>query len=186
VPWHEPNGESLLAFINYNITIEQDPRKPYMAKIVMNYGDKEFAMQFLTRLHKAADEMLRERAIKRTNDYIAYLSNTLSKVTVAEHRLALAQALSEQEKAAMIAKSGQPFAAEVLEEPWANSYPSFPQAFQTLARWGFIGAMAGAALALLFWTIRTGWQARTVRRRRKLASAGASISDQEAAGAKAA
>jgi len=176
--WHEPNGESMLGFLDSQIVIEQDPRKPYMAKIVMNYGDKDFAMQFLTKLHRTADEMLRERAIKRTNDYIAYLSNTLSKVTVAEHRLAIAQALSEQEKAAMVAKSGSPFAAEVLEEPWANSYPSFPQAFQTLARWTVIGAAVGSVLALLFWRIRTGWQARKAKRRRKLAIATSTISDQ--------
>ena len=176
--WHEPNGETMLGFLDSQITIEQDPRKPYMAKIVMNYGDKDFAIQFLTKLHKTADEMLRQRAIKRTNEYIEYLSNTLSKVTVAEHRLAIAQALSEQEKAAMVAKSGSPFAAEVLEEPWANSYPSFPQAFQTLARWTFIGAVIGSALALLFWRIRTGWQSRKAKRRRKLAIA--TISDQAA------
>jgi len=184
--WHAPNGETMLGFLTSQVTIEQDPRKPYMAKIVMNYGDKEFAMQYLTKLHKTADEMLRERAIKRTNDYIAYLSSTLSKVTVAEHRLALAQALSEQEKAAMIAKSGAPFAAEVLEEPWANSYPSFPQGFQTLMRFGFLGALAGSALALLFWKIRMTWQARTARRSRKPAVAAGGISDQGAAEAKAA
>jgi hypothetical protein len=179
VPWHEPNGESLLGFINYFVTVEQDPRKPYMAKVVMNYGDKEFATQFLTVLHRTADEMLRQRAIKRTTDYIAYLSSTLSKVTVAEHRLALAQALSEQEKAAMVAKSGAPFAAEVLEEPWANSYPSAPQAFQTLARWGFIGALLGCVLALLLWTARTSWRARTVRRSRNVARSPLAVSEQQ-------
>jgi len=171
VPWHAPNGESLMSFINAFVTVEQDPRRTYMAKIVMNYDDKEFAMQFLTKLHRTADEMLRERAIKRTNDYIAYLSSTLAKVTVAEHRLALVQALSEQEKAAMVARSGGGFAAEVLEEPWASSYPSFPQAFQTLARWAFIGTLIGAVLALLFWRVKVSWRARTVRRSRNLAVA---------------
>jgi hypothetical protein len=176
VPWRVPDGESVLGFVTDNVTIEQDPRRPYMAKVVMNWGDKDFAVQFLTKLHKTADEMLRQRAIKRTTDYIEYLTNTLAKVTVAEHRLALAQALSEQEKAAMVAKSGAPFAAEVLEEPWANSYPSFPQAFQTLARWGFIGAMAGSTLALLFWRIRTSWDARKARRGGRVAIA--AVSDQ--------
>jgi hypothetical protein len=170
VAWHAPDGETMLAFLVSNIKVEQDPRKSYMAKIVMNYGDKDFAIQFLTKLHKTADQMLRERAIKRTTDYIEYLSSTLSKVTVAEHRLAIVQALSEQEKAAMVAKSNSPFAAEILEEPWANSYPSFPQTFQTLARWAFIGALLGSALALLFWQVRTSW-ARTMRRSRNLVTA---------------
>jgi len=186
VQWHEPNGETLLDFINFWVKIEQDPRRPYMAKIVMNYGDKNFAAQFLTRLHKTADEMLRQRAIRRTTDYIAYLSNTLSKVTVAEHRLALAQALSEQEKAAMVAKSGAPFAAEVLEEPWASSYPSSPQGFQTLSRSTLIGAIVGGVLALLFWAVRMSWEARSVKHSRKLAIASGGLSEQGAAEAKAA
>ena len=142
----------------------------------MNYADKEFAMQLLRSLHQTADEMLRQRAIKRTTDYIAYLSGTLAKITVAEHRLAIAQALSEQEKAAMAARSGAAFAAEVLEQPWANSYPSSPSVLQTLARWTFIGTLAGCALALLFWSIRRSWQARTVRRSRKLAIASSDLS----------
>jgi hypothetical protein len=171
VPWHEPNGESMLSFIDGMVNIELDPRKPYMAKIVMNSGDKEFAIQFLTKLHKTADEMLRQRALKRTTNYIAYLSNTLSKVTVAEHRFALTQALSEQEKAAMIAQSGTPFAAEVLEEPWANSYPSSPQTFQTLVRWAFIGAALGSLLALLLWGASMKWQGGAGRRSRSLAIA---------------
>jgi hypothetical protein len=163
VQWRAPDGETMLGFLQ-NVAIEQDPRKPYMAKLVMIFDNKEFAMQFLEKVHMTADSMLRERAIKRTTDYIAYLSSTLAKVTVAEHRLALVQALSEQEKAAMVAKSGAPFAAEVLEEPWAASYPSFPQVFQTLARWGFIGTLAGCVLALLLWRATTSWKARSVRR----------------------
>jgi uncharacterized protein involved in exopolysaccharide biosynthesis len=119
--------------------------------------------------------MLRERAIKRTTDYIAYLSSTLSKVTVAEHRLALAQALSEQEKAAMVARSGASFAADILEAPWVASYPIFPRAFQTLALWTFVGSLLGSGLALLFWGVRTTWEARTVRRSRKLAVASGNI-----------
>ena len=134
-----------------------------------------------------ADAMLRERAIKRTTDYIAYLSSTLAKVTVAEHRMALVQALSEQEKAAMVAKSGAPFAAEVLEEPWAGSYPSVPQVFQTLTRWAFIGTLVGCLLALLLWMVTTSWKARSVRRATRLATAapaGAAITAQTASDAK--
>ena len=184
--WHAPDGESLLGFLQ-SVNIEQDPRKPYMAKLVMNWGDKEFAMQFLRKLHMTADSMLRERAIKRTTDYIAYLSSTLAKVTVAEHRIALVQALSEQEKTAMVAKSGAPFAAEVLEEPWAGSYPSVPQVFQTLMRWAFIGTLVGCLLALLLWMATTSWKARSIRRATRLATAvpaGTAITAQTATDAK--
>jgi len=174
VPWHAPDGETLLGFISYNLNIEQDPRRPYLAKVIFNYGDREFAKKFLMQLHQSADEMLRQRTIKRTNDYISYLSSTLAKTTVAEHRLALAQSLSEQEKAAMAAKSGAPYATEVLEAPWAGSDPSYPQGLQTLARWTAIGILGGTVLSLMLWRMQVSWDARRARRRRKLAL----ISDQ--------
>lgn len=186
VAWHAPDGETLLGFILYYVKIEQDPRKPYMAKVYMDFGNKEFATEFLGRLRRTADEMLRERAIKRTTDYIAYLSSTLSKVTVTEHRLALAQALSEQEKTAMVARSGAPFAADVLEAPWSASDPIYPQALQTLARWALSGALLGTALALFFWGVKRRWQARAVRRNRRLPLASDAISEQGGAEANAA
>jgi uncharacterized protein involved in exopolysaccharide biosynthesis len=135
----------------------------------MNYPDRPFAIQFLTELHRAADNELRQRAIQRTTDYIAYLSNMLSKITVAEHRVALAQALSEQEKSAMIARSGSAFAADLLERPWANSDPSSPRPIQTLLKGAFFGAFGGSILALLFWAMRNSFRART--RRKQLAGA---------------
>jgi hypothetical protein len=164
VPWHQPDGESLLGSINYFVTVQEDPRRPYIAKIVMNYPDRQFAIQFLTELHQAADNELRQRAIQRTTEYIAYLSDMLSKVTVVEHRIALAQALSEQEKSAMIAKSGSAFAAELFERPWASSYPSYPKPVQTLMKDAFFGALIGGILALLLSAARNSFRARTRRK----------------------
>jgi hypothetical protein len=165
VPWHPPDGESLLGSMNYFLTVQEDPRRPYIAKIIMNYPDRQFAIQFLTELHQAADNELRQRAIQRTTEYIAYLSDMLSKVTVVEHRIALAQALSEQEKSAMIAKSGSAFAAELFERPWASSYPSSPKPMQTLLKDGILGALIGSILALLLSAARNSFRARTRRKR---------------------
>lgn len=152
--WHAPDGESMLGFLAGTIIIEQDPRRPYMAKVTMQYADKDFAIRFLKRLHQVADNTLRQTALQRATDYIAYLTSELSKVTIAEHRLALAQSLSEQEKAAMMARSSSAFAADLFEPPWAGSYPSSPQAMTTLARTTFIGALIGSFLALLLWMTR--------------------------------
>jgi hypothetical protein len=171
VPWHEPDGESLLGFIGYYVSIQQDPKRPYIAKIVMTYPDRQFALQFLSELHRVADNALREKALQRTMEYIAYLSDTLGKVTVAEHRAALAQALSEQEKSAMIARSGSAFAAEVFERPWASSFPSSPTPMQTLLKGVLFGAAAGSFLALLHWAARNNSRGRFARLKRKSAIA---------------
>ena len=162
--WREPDGESLYGFLNFYVKIVQDPRKSYKAEIIMTYPDPKFAVQFLTRIHQTADNMLRQKAILRTKDYIAYLSNTLSKVTIAEQRVAIAQALSEQEKSAMVAQSGNAYAADLFESPWANSYPVSPTPTKTLLSWAAVGAFVGGFLAWLQWSVGKRFLA-TLRRK---------------------
>ncbi len=151
VPWHAPDGESMLNTLQMLVNLEQDPRRPYLATVVVNWYDPQFAVKFLTELHKTADNALRQKAIRRTNDYIAFLNNLLSRVTVAEHRTSIAQALSEQEKTAMIAQSGSAYAAEPFERPWVNQFPIQPKPTQSLAEGAFIGALLGSLLALVLW-----------------------------------
>src|SRR6185437_10690243 len=75
VPWHAPDSESLLQILGQLINVEQDPRRPYVATVVVTYYDPQFAMKLLTDLHKTADNALRQKAIRRTTDYIAFLNN---------------------------------------------------------------------------------------------------------------
>lgn len=168
VPWHQPDGESLYGFINYYVKIQQDPRKTYKADIIMTYPDRKFAVQFLNLLHQTADDLLRQKTIQRTKAYIAYLSNTLSKTTIAEQRVAIAQSLSEQEKSAMVAQSGSAYAADLFVRPWANSYPVSPAPAKTLLIFAAVGAFVGGFLAWLQWSVGNRFMASM---RRKFSSA---------------
>jgi hypothetical protein len=151
VTWHAPDGESLEGVLGQIVNIEQDPRRIYVATVSVTYYDPQFALKLLNILHKAADNALRQKSIRRTTDYIAFLNNLLSKVTVVEHRTAIAQALSDQEKAAMIAQSGSAYAAEPFERPWVGTSPVSPKPMQSLAQGAFLGALLGSLLALLKW-----------------------------------
>jgi hypothetical protein len=167
-PWHPPDGETLLTFFNAGaLKIEQDPRRPYIAKVIVLYSDRAFAVKLLQTLHQVADDALRELALARTAGYITYLSSTLNQVTVAEHRIALTAALSEQVKASMMARSGTPFAAEQFEKPWAGTLPVYPSVKTELVTRAVGGGLVGAAAALLFWLIglRFGRQLDAVRGR---------------------
>jgi len=164
IAWHEPDGESLYDFINYYVKIQQDPRKNYTADVVMTYPDAKFAVQFLNMLHETADNMLRQKAILRTKAYIAYLQDTMSKVTIVEQRVAIAQALSEQQKSAMVAQSGNAYAADLFEKPWAASYPVSPTPAKTLLTWAAIGAFVGGFLAWLQWSWGNRFMARLWRK----------------------
>ena len=163
VPWHAPDSESLQEFLGQLINVETDPRRPYLATVVVNWYDPQFALKLLGDLHKTADNALRQKAIRRTNDYIAFLNNLLSRVTVAEHRTSIAQSLSEQEKTAMIAQSGSAYAAEPFERPWVSSTPVAPKPVPALMEGAFLGAVGGSFLALLKWGPGSRLKARLAR-----------------------
>jgi len=163
VPWHAPDSESLQQSLGQLIQIEQDPRRPYVATVVVTYPDPGFAVRLLAEVHKTADNALRQKALRRTNEYIAFLNNLLSRVTVAEHRTSIAQSLSEQEKTAMIAQSGSAYAAEPFERPWVSSFPVQPRPLPALLEGIFLGGLAGSFLALLKWGPGSRLKARLAR-----------------------
>jgi len=160
-PWHPPDGSNLLNYLNRNLEVDLDPRKPYLVKLILVSANTQFAIDFLSLLDRTADDHLRQKALLRARAYVDYLSNQLSKVTIAEHREAITQALSEQEKFAMVASSGAPFAAEVFEKPWASTLPAAPVPRQILALAAFIGAAVGSVVALVVNRFR-----RSARRRK--------------------
>lgn len=148
-PWHAPNGANIQSFLNDNLEVAVDPRKTYMVNLSLTSYSREFSIRFLNLLVKTADERLRQKALERARTYINYLTAKLKTVTVAEHRDALSQALGEQERYAMVASSGKPFAAEVFQSPWASNQPAYPSPRQTFLMWMVLGAVAGVLFALL-------------------------------------
>jgi hypothetical protein len=149
LPWHPPNGENIQSFLSDSLEVTQDPRKTYMVTLQLTSSSRDFSIRFLNLLVQTADERLRQKALERARVYISYLTAKLNTVTVAEHRDALTQALGEQERYAMVASSGKPFAAEVLQSPWASNLPASPSPRQAFLIWMILGAMAGMAFAFL-------------------------------------
>ncbi|OAI44860.1 hypothetical protein AYO42_00665 [Rhizomicrobium sp. SCGC AG-212-E05] len=148
-PWHAPNGENIQGFLSSSLQLIQDPRKTYMLTLKLTSGSRDFSIKFLNVLVKTADERLRRKAVERAQTYINYLTAKLATVTVSEHRDALTQSLGEQERYAMVASSGKPFAAEVFQSPWASNLPESPSPRQTFLTWILLSAAGGTLFAFL-------------------------------------
>lgn len=165
-PWHAPDGSNVLNFLNRDLQVQTDPRKPFLIKIILVHPDTKFAIDFLNLLNTTIDDHLRQKALLRARDYITYLSKQLGTVTVAEHRLAITQGLGEQERFAMVANSGSPFAADVFERPWASTLPASPSPRQILGVAALLGLFAGSMLVLIITSITRRWS--TWRRSRAI------------------
>ena len=146
--WRKPDAARLQEYIGRNVKVAQD-KKTSLVTISFNHPDPAFAAYFLKNLHGVVDNQLRLRAKKRAEESIAYLSQQLLTVTLAEHREAIAQSLSEQEKIRMMANSKMAFSADPLEDPVVSSRPTSPKALVVLGISLIIGFGAGVLFIFL-------------------------------------
>ena len=120
---------------------------PESAVVLISYDhpDPRFATEFLSKVDRAADAYLRGKTLARTSDNINYISDKLSKVTLADHRVVLAETLGEQERARMMASSRSPFAADPFGNATASLRPTRPQPVIVL----LIGCVGGLMIGML-------------------------------------
>jgi hypothetical protein len=142
--WRAPDSARLQAYLHQEIKIIQNPKSP-VATIIYSNPDADFAGTMLSSLNKVVNNSLRQRSLNRSNDSIAYLTQQMERVTLAEHREAIAAALSEQEKQRMFASSSMPFAAEPFGGIIVSLRPTSPQPAIVLIAAVFAGLVAGTA-----------------------------------------
>jgi hypothetical protein len=150
LPWQAPDGARLQQFLSDpgGLQVILDMKRPDLVTIEYDSPDPRFAVKLLTAVNQAANDHLRKKALLRATDYINYLSKELNTVTVAEHRQAIMQALSEQEKFKMSASSTAPYAADLLDKPWASLVRLSPRPSEAYPKAILEGLLVGAAIVL--------------------------------------
>jgi len=146
-PWQPPNSARLQGYISTVVKIDRDPKEPIVT-VSVEHADPGFAVLLLQQLDASTDRMLRRKMLARSTAYIRYLDEKLRVVTLAEHRQAIAETLSEQEKSLMMASSSVPIAAEIVEEPTASYRPTQPKPVLVLALCLLLGGITGSLIAL--------------------------------------
>lgn len=143
-PWESPDAARLQEYIEKNVLIVKDQKKS-LTTLSMEDKNPAYASHLLTSIHRAADNVIRERALNRSTQYINYISEKLREVSLAEHREALAETLGEQERVRMMSSSNLPYAAEPLGAPIVSLRPTSPKPGLILA----LGVIMGGALGVL-------------------------------------
>ena len=146
--WTPPDGAQLQLYLQDRLRITEDRVKPI---VTLSYDNEDpvFAVAFLTALNKTVDDQLRQRTLSRVNENIAYLSRQLATITLTEHRDAIIQTLSEQEKTKMMASSDTPFAAEMIGVPSASFRPTKPNPTLIIVASILAGLLLGVVASLV-------------------------------------
>lgn len=146
--WQSPDAARLADYLSTAIQVEEMDKKAIVT-LSMETDETVFAGELLTALHGAIDDVLRQRALKRTEENIRYLSDKLSTVDQTEHRSVLAQVLGAQERSAMLANGRAAYAAEPFGGIAVSSRPVKPKPVIMLVLAigaGLLIGMAGGAL----------------------------------------
>lgn len=151
--WRAPDAARLQDYLRQSIKIDDDPKRA-VTIVRFDHADPRFATALLTALNAAADGHLKTVALARARQFARYLDARLATIVVAEHRVALATALSDQEKQIMLASSDAPYAADLVEAPTTSLAPTSPRAVIVLVActlfglvFGTLGAMVAIAVA---------------------------------------
>jgi LPS O-antigen subunit length determinant protein (WzzB/FepE family) len=111
-------------------------------------SDAKDAQNILKALYEHADGLLRERAAERSTKQLEYLRGKIAEVANLEHRQAVVELMSQEERKLMLSKVNLPYAAQIVAGPSLPLYPTSPKA-ATAAALGALGGLGiGAALAL--------------------------------------
>ena len=145
--WKPPGPLEMQDYLERHVSVVQDPKKPLMT-ISFSHSDPVFARAFVKALHDAVDGDLRARTQERAAENITYLSRKINEVPVVEHRLALTEALGEQERLLMTASSTAPFAADPISAISISRRPTSPRPVLYLAGALFFGLVVGVCAVL--------------------------------------
>ena len=88
--------------------------------------DRQFAIDLLTRIDAAADEIVRKNVLDETSNRISYLENQINNVSQLAIREVLISEYAVELRKAALAQQGQRYAAEILQEPIAGDLPISP------------------------------------------------------------
>lgn len=144
--WVEPDAEAVARALRERLTIVTVGSGP-MRRIQFRDADRAFALELLDRLAAAADAQLRAEAARRSRAEIAYVRARRDAVSMAEHRKALTDLLSDQERVLIMIEVDLPLAADPIVPPFAAQQPDWPNPQAVIAAALALGLVAGVVLA---------------------------------------
>jgi capsular polysaccharide biosynthesis protein len=161
--WEPPSANRLYRFLQQEIEITSSRDSPIVT-LRLWHKDPDIAKTLLSDLVLSVDRFLRDRALRRADGYIEYLTRKLQQESVAEYRQSLLQNLTDQEKKRMMAAANVSYAAEVFSGPSASDVPVLPSAIATFVIAVLAGLIGGSVIAYYLHVSRREFSAPLLKR----------------------
>lgn len=145
---HEPSARDIEALLKGSL-VQNLSLQTSLLDLSFTSTDPEFAKMFLTRVHRDADNILRENARTRSARRIHYLQQTLINVTAVEQRSALIQLLNQETQTSMMIESDPNYSADMVDPPSVTPDPISPKFVIVMLGSVLGGLIAGVILYVL-------------------------------------
>ncbi|MEY2884039.1 MAG: hypothetical protein RL490_1763 [Pseudomonadota bacterium] len=146
--WSPPDARRLQRELATLVTIDQT-NKSAVTAITIDAVDPAFGVRLLQSLHLCVDDLLRQRALERSRQNIAYLQSRLNFVAVADHRQILIATLADQQQRLTVLSNPAPYAAEPFGAIVVSPQPTRPRPLPIVIAALALGLGLGVVLALL-------------------------------------
>jgi hypothetical protein len=113
------------------------------------HPDPALGKVLLAKLHEKTDSLIRQSLQNEARQRIDYLTGQISNAVHPDHRRALTDLLLEQERLLMLASIEQPYAATIVENPFAHYKAGKPDPKLVLPAFAFAGMMLALLLHML-------------------------------------
>lgn len=149
--WTAPSTYDLAKYLetNINVGLTVPERSLPVYRLTIDSSDPLFALNLLSNLIRDSDNVVREIDSESSKRHMDYIVQQLGTVTNFEHRQALINLLTEQERTLMLAAPNQPYAVDLLEPVHASSRPTKPQVSILVTLGLILGVTAGVCFTVL-------------------------------------
>jgi uncharacterized protein involved in exopolysaccharide biosynthesis len=142
-----PDASRLAEMVSEEISASIDKQSDLLS-IETESASPLIARQFVDRLVKETDELLRQRFIEKGTSALDFYKEQLARAQSGEHREALAQLIVQEEQKLMLATRSRGYVAETLRGPDVSLRPTSPKSILVLGLSMILGLFAGAAIVL--------------------------------------
>ena len=146
--WTEPNVGHLAEWLASQIAINRLGGSALL-RFRLEHPKPELAVSVLERVHRTADDLLREESLGRVGGQIAQVESEIAAATTPTRRQALEEMLVGQYQAQALLRADQPYAAQVVVPAKASAAPTSANPLLILALAAVVGAILGVFLVFL-------------------------------------
>ncbi len=144
----EPRSEQAYRKFKSALSISVD-KKTSLVNLRFNWSEPELTAKWANQLIIRINRVLREQAINKAENSIAYLNKQLKTARLDELRVLYAELIQEQTKNITLAKANEEYAFEVLDPAVAPEHPVKPKRSMILLLSLIGGLILGVIIALI-------------------------------------